>query len=534
MYEMNCETCGRELFIGKILETSYEYWCPFCYGLNPLDRDEEIEVCENYIKEIRVKALTIAQTFSISALLFASLTSRELEARKIGKMENNNIRIILWSTLVIRDCIKGNYSTSSSKQPTAENLYGLFSYYARIIQSENLLVEVKEGYSHLFDSNSIAKSDFIHETVETEDKLYMAFPTQQKRYYYEMMQTLQMYPDERFELSKNIENAKAEKYSKEKTETKIRIGRAKRKEKEKLEKKLSNIEKASLAKIYEIIYNSFHSVCYNKDFFSFEDIGKDAKTIDFATLIREESDHEIKRISRQSGEEQVVDVIEISKFKNRCELNGVDFTDIRRILISSEDNCKEFPLLVERENNILVCPEMLLFILTLIKFGIDKESYKSDSSLLGNDFEKEVKAIFELHDFSLRHPLHKRQELINQKIKFEKDGELVEREVDLILYNEKLLFVVECKRNSFKPGYIFKSERQNRVSKNGGLKDEIDNKHIDRVTYLQENQRSLGFKGYREVKGLIVTLIKEDIECYKGMDIVPLCDLKMYLQSVQI
>lgn len=532
MYEMNCETCGRELFISKILETSYEYWCPFCYGLNPLDSDEEIEVCENYIKEIRGKALTIAQTFSKSALLIAALNSRELEARKIGKMENNNIRIILCSTLIIRDCVKGNYSTSSSKQPTVENLYGLFLYYARIIQSENLLVEVKEGYSHLFDSNSIAKLDFIHETVETEDKMYMVFPTQQMRYYYEMMQTIHMYPDERFELSKSIENANAEKDSRVKKEMKFRMDSAKGKEKEKLKKELYNIEKSHIAEIYERIYNSFHSVYYNKDFFFFEEIGKNAKTIDFTALIMKASAHEIKRLSRQSGDEQVVYEIEIRKFKNICELIGVDFTDIRRILISSEGNCKEFPLLVERENKIIVCSEMLLFILTLIKFGVDKESYKSDSSLLGNDFEKEVKAIFELHNFSLRHPLHKKLELINQIIKFEKDGELVEREVDLIPYNEKLLFVVECKRNSFKPGYVFKSERQYRVSKNGGIKDEIDNKHIDRVAYLQENQRYFGFKGYREVKGLIVTLIKEDIECYKGIDIVPLCDLKMYLQSV--
>lgn len=64
-----------------------------------------------------------------------------------------------------------------------------------------------------------------------------------------------------------------------------------------------------------------------------------------------------------------------------------------------------------------------------------------------------------------------------------------------------------------------------------GIKDEIDNKHIDRVTYFQEKQKEFGFKNHRKVKGLIVTLIKEDIESYKDIDIVPLCDLEMYLKQ---
>lgn len=391
MYEVNCETCGRELFISKISENSYEYWCPFCSGLNPLERNEAINVCENYIKEVPGKALAIAQTFSRSALLFAALNSREIEARKIKKMENNHIQIILWSSLIIRDCIKGNYNTSSSKQPTVENLYDLFSFYSRIIQSENLLVNIKEGYFHLFEVNPIAKLDFIQEPLEIEGKIYKAFPTQQWRYYNEMMQTIQMCLDDRFDQNKNKVNTKVENYLKEKKEIKLKIKRAGKKAKIKLEKELLNIEKSFKAETFEIVYNSFHSVYYNKDFFSFEDIGKNEKIIDFIDLIIKASAHEIERLSKQLGEEQILYEIEISKFKNICEFKGLDFTEIRRILISSEDNCKEFPLLVEHENKILVCPETLLFILSLIKFDIDKESYKSDSGLLGDDFEKKLK-----------------------------------------------------------------------------------------------------------------------------------------------
>lgn len=134
----------------------------------------------------------------------------------------------------------------------------------------------------------------------------------------------------------------------------------------------------------------------------------------------------------------------------------------------------------------------------------------------------------------MKHPVHKRQELVRQKIKFEKEGKLVEREIDLIPYDDKLLFVIECKRYSFKPGYIYASERQKRVSGNDSIKDEIDIKHIDRVTYFQKNQRDFGFKEYRAVKGLIITLIKEDIESYRGVDIVPLCDLEMYLKNIVV
>jgi hypothetical protein len=516
MYEVNCETCGKELFIGKISESSYEYWCPFCFGLKPLERNEAIKVCENYISEVREKALTSAQTFSKSALLFAALAAREIAARKIKNMYYNRVQPIFWASFIIRDCINGNYSNSSPKKPTEENLSVLFSYYASIIESENLFVQVKEEYFHLFEGNSIIeKLDFGPGSVEIGGKFYKAFPAQQWRYYLEMMQTFQMCTDGRFDISMNRVNTKVENYLKEKKEIKLKINRAGKKVKIKLGKELSSIEKSFKAETFEIIYNSFHSVYYNKYFFSFEDISKNEKIIDFIDQIIAESANEIEHLSRQPGNEQILYEIEINKFKNLCELEGLDFTEIRRILISSEDNFKEFPLLVEYENKILFCPETLRFILSFIKYDTDKKSYKSDSSLLGDYFEEEVKVIFESHGFSFRHPIHKNQKMIRQKIEFEKEGELVKREIDLISYDDNLLFIVECKRYSFKPGYIYKSERQNRVSVNGGIKDEIDIKHRDRVTYFQNNQRDFGFKEHKEVKGLIITLIKEDIERYQ-------------------
>lgn len=131
-------------------------------------------------------------------------------------------------------------------------------------------------------------------------------------------------------------------------------------------------------------------------------------------MIIEASIQEIKSLSERLGEEQFLYEIEIGKFKNLCDSKGLDFIEIRRILISSEDDYKEFPLLVEYENKILVCPETLLFIISLIKFGTDKESFKSNSYLLGNDFENDVKAIFESNGFSLKHPVYK-HELVRQK-----------------------------------------------------------------------------------------------------------------------
>lgn len=196
----------------------------------------------------------------------------------------------------------------------------------------------------------------------------------------------------------------------------------KKKAKEKWKKKLLNIEKSFRSESFEIIYNSFHSVYYNKDFFSFEEIGKNAKIIDFIDLIIEASIQEIKSLSERLGEEQFLYEIEIGKFKNLCDSKGLDFIEIRRILISSEDDYKEFPLLVEYENKILVCPETLLFIISLIKFGTDKESFKSNSYLLGNDFENDVKAIFESNGFSLKHPVYKHELVRQKKLSSKKKG----------------------------------------------------------------------------------------------------------------
>jgi hypothetical protein len=537
MYEDICKSCGKELFIGKILEHSYEYWCPFCLGLSPLEINEAIRICEKYSKEIRGKALMSAQAFSKNDLLVPALITREMEAIKVKRGENNRIQYILWSSLIIRDCFKGNHSISSAKLPTAENMHELFLFYDSVIASENLFVKVKEGYFYIFEVNSeiilrIKDLKVLHETIEVEGKNYMAFPAQQWRYYSEMAQTINMCPDTRFKQIKNNVNSKWEALQKEENELKSQIMIARGKKKTKLERKLLNIQKLSTAEFIESCYNSFHASYYNKDFFSFEDISKNTTIFDFFDLITKISANQIEILSKQLGEEQIVYRIEISKFKSICELKGLDFTEIRKVLIFSEDNCEGFPLFVEYKNEILICPDTLFIFSNLIKFSIDKESYKSDSYSLGDDFEKEIKTIFESYSYSLSDPLNKNKKLIRRKIKFKKEGKMVKREIDLLPYNDKLLFVVECKRNSFKPGYIFKSDRQDRISSNGGIKDEINNKHIDRVTYFYNKQNEFGFKNHRKVKGLIITLIKEDIEHYMDIDIVPLCDLGMYLKNI--
>ena len=275
----------------------------------------------------------------------------------------------------------------------------------------------------------------------------------------------------------------------------------------------------------EILYNSFHASYYNENFFDFSEIERENKILNFIDLIRIISEKKLNHIQQNTYQSKNYYEMSLNEFEILCIEESLDPDRMRSMLVSSKENCKEFPLLVEYKTKILVCPEILLLILSFIRYGFAKEQYKSDLSFLGNDFVENVIELLESQGFSLEHPKHKGKRLVGIKINS------INREFDLLPHNEKYLFVIECKRNSLRPKYIFNYEKENRAFGNDGIKDEIDNKHLSRVYYFQNNQKEFGFKSERIVKGLIVTLIKEDIEDYKGVDVIPFFELKEYIKG---
>jgi hypothetical protein len=516
-----CNKCGYELFIKTVLEDSYVYWCPHCLNLRSLDKNESLCLCEKYVELTKLQSIKYCQNFSTESLIYISLNLREMATIELLDLVNIKIPYVIWSTLILKDCLIN--SINGQEVYVQEELHQLFSYYEERVLAENLLVEVQENYFYLFEDN-LELSELVPDTqlITIDERSYRAIPSCKWRYYMEAAKTIQLGPNLMMRKIKEDIVDKLKKRQLDIKQKEYKLKRANGKSKVKIQRELFRLKASSLKETMELLYNSFHSIYYNKDIFKFSEVKRDDGVLKFIDLIREYSKEHIKYVSQNPFKMKKYYEMSLNEFWTLCDSQLLDFDEMYAMLVSSKTDCKAFPLLVEHDSKILVCPEMLLLISAFIRFESNKEEYKSELRFLGDDFEESVVELFESHGFSLNHPKHKKQKLVRFKI------ESIGREFDLLPYNEKYLFVIECKRNSLKPGYIFESERKRRAT---GLKDEIDSKHLFRVQYFQDKYKLFGFKSDKVVKGLIVTLIKEEIEEYNGIDIVPYFDLQEYIEN---
>lgn len=529
MNDKTCEICGNELFLKNILENSYEYCCPNCLNFNPLNKAESLVLCKKYIELTHINSLNICKKFSFKDLIYASLNSRELAITKHPDVVNIEIETILWATLIIKDCLKSSFS--GNEVFLKENLYQLFSHYRDRIETENLLIEIQEDYAFLFeDTLGLKELAAYSSTITVDGKKYRVMTSWKWRHYIEALETIQLVPDIRKGKIKKLVDEKIRDRQTRIKKREFELVRAGRKRKTKLQQEIKGLKESIRNETYEILYNSFYAIYFkdNEHFFEFNEIIKEDRILNFIDLIIFVSREKLKNTRQNPPQIKKYYEMSIDEFKELCSSDSLNFEEMYSMLVSSKENCKEFPLLIEHETKILVCPEILLLILSFIRFGFAKKEYKSKLSFLGMVFEENVAELFESEGFSLDHPKIKGQRLVGKKINsIGENG----REIDLLPYNEKYLFVIECKRHSLAPKYIFESEKELRLSSNEGIKDEIDNKHLSRVQYFQIEQKEFGFKSNRIVKGLIVTLVKENIESYNGVDVIPFSELKEYIQS---
>jgi hypothetical protein len=520
-----CEECGNDLFLKNVLEDSYEYCCPSCFNLSPFDKTKSLELCREYIELTKQASLNYCQRFSREMLLYLALNKREMILKELSDVINIKVGDILWPTLIIRDCLdksfngQGNYSK--------ENLDYLCSYYSERIIAENLLIEIQENYFYLFEDSHELKELVPHSLiiVLNNDRRYRAVPSYRWRYFIEAAETVHFGPSIRKErIIKRINTRERERQLRRKR-IEIQLNRANERKRKKLLEKLSELKEISIAETLEELYNSIYLRYYNEDFLAFREIRREKKILSFIGQIMAVAKERLNHIEQDQKYKKYYYEMSYDEFIHLCSLNSLDFSEMCDTLLSSEMDCKQFPLLIEYGSKILVCPETITLILSLIRFDFAKCEYKSKLGSLGDDFEEKTIELFESEGFSLDHPKNKEQRLVKIKIS------CINREIDLLPYNNKYLFVVECKRNSLKPKYIFDYERKNRALGNEGIKDEIENKHLMRVQYFQNNQEEFGFSSTKIVKGLIVTLIKEDIENYNGVDVVPFSDLQEYIKN---
>lgn len=531
MIENNCQNCGNELFLKDVFADNYTYWCPYCTGFVPIDKENAQKLCEIYVKSSKKLASDFCSTFSRNHLISSSLNRRESSVIYGQDVIDIKIRDIIVSSLIIKDCLNGHHGGNQAL--SKENFATLFSHYINVINSENLVTQVSEEYVFIFEPHPDIELPHNQrmDLFEVNGSKYLALPSYKWGYFIDAVETVQLAPPPRRDkVKKQAEmRVRAHKFRMKKLE--LKLPHANKKVRIKLEQKILAEKENLRAETLSIVYNSMLSVYFNFNFFDFSEIKRDPEILKFIGSL---TSHCNKiRLSQPTGlkNSNLYCEIGLDVFDYICSLQSLNYENMYEMLVSSEEDCKEFPLFVEENLNVLVCPEILFLVSSLIQFASNIEQYNSDLSFRGTEFESETCDVFESHAFSFEHPIHKKQNLTNKIITIEKNGKQIQREIDLLPYNDKYLFVIDCKRNSLKPDYILNNKQKNRAFGNDGIKDEIENKHIDRVNYFVDKQLEFGFKIKREVKGLIVTLIKEDIENHKGIDVIPFSDLNAYLKD---
>ncbi len=515
-------------------ENGYILFCPYCLDLVPIDKSKSLDLLKNYSNNVRKVASECLSSFSKEKIIKDFMNFREITF-KDEEAINFNLKRCIISTLIIGDCLK-NTSGRNYTNCVPYNFEDLYFFYEKLYFANNSIVEIEEGFSSIFPS-----SEKLNELIpqirkisfEFERKEYCYIPKQIWQYYnntLEFSTLLSSHLRKNHSLFKQIE--KNRKTNEKITKLNLKCQRATKWQKKKIYNEIELLKKEKIYSLLEMIYNGFHAVYLDAEIFSFKELqeidleGPVSKII--GSLIAYKKGNSIRYEDSPLYYE-----ITFEGFRKICEGCNVNVDMCYDLLVSSEMHCKEFPLLIEINSTIFICPEFLTFIWSFIKFKYNSKSFKDETgTLLGKNFETEVEELFRSQGFRLEHPIHKNNKLTDKKISFnDNSGKNLKFEIDLIPYNDKFIFVVECKRYNLKPNYIYEKERRLRFCGNKGIKDEINNKHIHRINYIKANYGEFGFNSEKEVKGLIVTYVKEEFSNYHGVDVVAFSELSNYLKS---
>jgi hypothetical protein len=498
MIENKCSNCNNDLF----LKDKDELWCPKCDEIDYLSEEKSLIICKNILLELKNEVKEICNVFSFEDLLFIGTNSREVLCLKEEKdlYVSWDVKEILESTFIIKNALSGMHGVLSQKDCNHQ----LVSLYKRIkdqIFLENTQVLIEQNYGFFFKLTDKLKVSYpldkYYSFIFQNEEYFFVYKSSWLNYLKNLKENNICRKEELIEVArKNLVKMKL---------AELRAKRGKKEYQDSFKKKRS-------LETMEMILNALCSTYYDLNMFAFSELNEDV--LSFLGEITSFARKEVSKFDKPQA-------IKISKqkFFELAKKHG-DTSKLYESLVSNKDDIKNFPIIIENNDDLVLCPETMFLVWCILRYRLNKELV--NNLLTGEDFEQKVQDKLISFGFSTKDPLNPKLDLKGRKIKIRKiiDGkeEIKEREIDLIAYNEETIFVIECKDWSMVPKLFWRYQQDYRIK---DIEMEIDEKHIDRVDFVKENYKSyFGFKNEYEIKSILVTRIKEKIEEHNNTKII--------------
>lgn len=473
-----CEVCRSNLY----LTLKDDLWCPKCNGITPLSKDESLILCESLLKDINDDIDFYCSCFSFESLLYAGTESREIKIKdfKEGLYYSWDIKNVIWNTFLIKRALEGPCGEEDIYNKTF--LTPLFQSFYDILSLNNDKILIEEEYGDFFeysDVNNIEETPYLS---SENGRSYVFIPNVTWSRYLKNLE------EGNFSRKSELENVAKKSLTRNTAAT---------------------LEERRM-RLFEIINNSFHHACYDQELFAFNEIDyEDEEVLEFFKDIEDLALSRAKFLIKTS-------VVKISKDKFFEIANKYNYgsNELFNMFISSKSNIKEFPILIEDKEEIILCPETIFLIRLIL------ENKFNTTIIDGYQFEDEVELQLQSLGYKTDDPRHSGKHLRGRKIKIvdPDSGEEKEREIDIIAYKDSQMLIIECKEWRLNPKLLWKHQQQYRVK---DIIEEIDKKHLDRVKFVKDNYKDrFGFNNDYEVKGLIVTKLKENINMCKNIRII--------------
>jgi len=493
-----CEICNSELF----LDYHNGFWCPNCEDIKPIEKFESLQICRSIINELKGEIDIYCKDFSYDHLLKAACEFREYDAKtKIFSNVSFGLLHIISTTLLIKKILDGAHGAKTKKDYKL-SLQCILECIHELVVAKNSKALIKEDFGNLF-----LFSEVKHRTKNLE--LYC----QEYKDYYVLIERASWK-----QFIKNLENA-----ANIASTTRIR----ELNDRPPLNFNLIKNDKIkpplnqNIIRFLEMTYNSFYLVYYDRKLFEFPEIELNKQSFTFFNNLYIFAYERFQMLTQNR-----VVRITLEEFYELARNVKLNPEKAFNMFVSSPGNVHQFPIMIYHKNNIIIPPDTMFMLTAFFDYKLHMAEYGSlkDGKVFEIQVEEELKGL----DFKLDDPKQQGLFLRNRKIKFTNDqGKVQSRDIDRLAYKNSFLLVIECKDKGPTSKFIHKEERKNRVQY---IKDEINEKHVDRVKYVEQNyKKHFGFKKDMKVIGLFVTRFKEDITEYKGIKIMPKYELKTFL-----
>lgn len=490
MKEQRCNICGSELYLTINFN---EIFCPNCNGIKPLDRTKSAEICKKIIIDTEKNIEATCTCFSQDYLIELACNLREVRIKEEKKrITIYHINQLLEGTVLIKKVLEGNYGIIGVNK---NFLKYLSNYLNILIDLRRNMRFVQENYGSFFEYSDFLKEKAVEWFYIAENnKFYAFFPNTHWLYYKKNLEEYGISSPTNFSqmekkilLSQKIDN--------------LRLQRTKRRHKDKYKPK-------NAYKLLRGFYNALYYISIDPEMFSFEEINNNEEVLKFLKDMYIIAD----KIVSQSPNNNLA-IISKTNFFNLADKFNYDSQKLYEIFVSSKSSIKNFPIIIEHNDHLLLGPDTLFLVNGFLEYKFNKDV--ANNLLTGHDFEDEVKEKLEKLNFSTKDPKNENLFLKNRKIKINGN----KREIDLIAYDEFTIWVIECKdQNLWNLSSKLNLQKNYRIK---DLKKEIDLKHRDRIQFVKDNYKNhFGFKKDYKVKGLLITRIKENIDEYNNVKII--------------